>query len=122
MKGNPLTEQINNVINSLKRDYKLSLRDIEKGIGYSKDYISGELSTKGGNKTMLKKLIKHQIKMAERANNPAFEVLDIIKEMQVKLDILFSAMAELIAKNSGQSVTVVKEQFERMKNEKLNKP
>lgn len=121
MKEKPLTEQINDVIAALKKDYKLSLRDIEKGVGYSKDYISGELSTKGGNKTMLEKLKKHQIKMAERANNPAFEVLDIIKEMQVKLDILFAAMAELIAKNSGQSVTVVKEQFERMKNEKLNK-
>lgn len=120
MKATPLVKEIDTILNTLKKEYKLSVRAIEQELGYKEDYISQQKS-KGGNPTLLIKLRKLHTQVQERAKNPAFEVLDIIKEIQIKIDIIFSAMAELTAKNTGQSVTVVKEQFQKLVNEKLNK-
>lgn len=120
MEANAIIKEIDTILNTLKKDYKLTVRAIEKELSYKEDYISQQRS-KGGNPTLLKKLRKFHIQVAERAKNPAFEVLDIIKEMQAKMDIMFSAIAEIVAKNTGQSATVVREQFQKMVNDRLNK-
>lgn len=115
-----ILKEIETIIKRLKKDYKLTQRDIEKGISLSEDYLSDAIS-KGGNKTLLKKLKKYQIELDERAKNPAFEVLDIVREMQVKMDIMFSEMVVIIADRKKQTITETMHQFQKMVEEKINK-
>lgn len=111
--------EIKKILEELKKHGYDRKRIEEEGI-YTRATLTQELS-RGGNPTMLDNLTKFYNDVMAKAENPAFEVLDIVKEMKVDIDIMFSAMIELVAKNTGQSVTVVREQFQKIRNEKLNK-
>lgn len=112
-------QEIKKILDELKK-LGYNRRQIEEQIPYTKGTI-GQVLSKGGNKIMLARIQEFHKDVMAKLENPAFEVLDIVKEMRVDIEIMFSAMAELVAKNTGQSVTVVKEQFQKIKDDKLKK-
>lgn len=115
-----------------KQEIKKILAELKKQ-GYNRERIEkeiqppykrgsiGQVLSRGGNPTMLTRLTEFYNDIMAKSENPAFEVLNLVKEMKVDIDIMFSAMVELVAKNTGQSVTVVREQFQKIRNEKLGK-
>jgi hypothetical protein len=111
-----LKKQIENLLNDLKKS-NWGRKEIEEEFGYAPNYIAQALS-RGGNE----KLLANLKKLKNRILPQAYEEYDIgiaIKKMEVMQEVMLSAIAELLAKATNQSSTVVKDQLRDLVNKRL---
>jgi hypothetical protein len=102
MKVNPIAAEIKQIVQQLKKDYNLTMRQISLGMKHGKNYLSVEMS-KGKNKTLLEELKKYQIDVIERAKDPAPEILKIVKGMKEDIEAIREDVAEIKSKLSDNS-------------------
>lgn len=90
-------------------------RTIEKKLGYAENYIDQALS-KGGNAKVIKKLQA----LAEGPSPLDVDMGIAMRKTQAICEIILSTAGEILAKNTGTSVTVVQEQLETLVRKRIN--
>jgi YesN/AraC family two-component response regulator len=96
MDTSPIAAEIKQIVDELKKDYNLTLRQISIGMKHNKNYVSVEMS-KGTNKTFLKELKKYRMEVIERAKDPAPEILKIVKGLKSDIEAIRADVAAIKA-------------------------
>lgn len=88
--------------------------EVEKAAHYSPKSITQSLS-RGGTEDMVFRLTELLRREREAADNPSVQMLELVKEMKVKVDSIFLFMAEMMTNNTKSgAVTMPKAQVEQM--------
>jgi uncharacterized short protein YbdD (DUF466 family) len=108
MEINPIAKEITAILETLKKDYKLTQAQISVGIKHPKNYVS-EQKSKKPNKKLLQQLKDYHMELVEAAKNPAPEILTIVKElkndikaMRENMEVMRTDVAELKAQLSAK--------------------